>query len=180
MNQYTFRIEFTTGDNLYHVNAFYQVDVSFTPEPIDLEWATSFVGPSSNPWTITNDGRSIRFSVENSTNCGGTNDQTQSGTAITTIELESAPTIKTSGGRIVLRNGLPSCSCCVTNFGLLARGTSDGQGLGCEMGPIVSEFIVPQPYRLSKDVFMNLEFSGVGELEDSGYENISFFLDSVI
>jgi hypothetical protein len=174
---YQFRIEFTTGDGLYHLGAYYQINLSFSPEEIDLTWETVFDGVGSNPWTITDSGRSLRYTVENSENCGGTNANTQTGMATTTIEIPNEFTIKTLNGKILIKNGLPSCECCVSKFGLLARGTSQALNLGCEMGPIISEFIVQPPYKLSNTVSLDLTFDGVGEFEDTGFENISFYLD---
>jgi hypothetical protein len=177
MSKYQFRVEFDTGDHRYHVGAFYQINLSFSPEQIDLTWDTSFTNVSGNPWTISDGGRSLRFDIEDSANCGGSNAETQTGEAITIIELPSSSTIKTSGGKVLLRGGKPSCQCCLTPFGLLARGTSAGGELLCEMGPIISEYLIEPPYRLSGTVYLDLNFSGVGELESTGFENIAFYLE---
>lgn len=181
VTSYLFRIDFSTGDALYHVNSFYQINLTFAPTNLDLTWETTYSGTTGNPWVITNNGRSLRFNVENSENCGGLNANVQSGQATTTIEVEdSADTIKLQKGKVIVKDGKLSCLCCPVPFGLLARGTSDGQGLGCAMGPIVSQFLVEPPYQLSTNLTMTLSFNGVGELEATGYENISFYLDPVI
>ena len=116
--EYQFRIIFTSGDSLYHVGAYYQINLSFSPDEIDLKWTTTYSGIlGGDPWSITNNGRSIRYSLEDSKNCGGQNDQAQRGTAIAKIKTKE------------------------------------------------------------KKVFMDLDFDGIAELQDSGFENISFFLD---
>lgn len=176
--KYNFRVGFSTGDGLYHVNAFYQINISFEPTNLDLVWTTTYAGTAGDPWTITDNGRSLRFDVEDSENCGGSNSEIQSGIATTTIEIEdSADTIKLQQGKVIVKDGKPACLCCIAPFGLLARGTSDGQGLGCEMGPIQSEFLIEPPYQLATNLSMSLTFNGVGELEATGFENISFFLE---
>jgi len=178
--KYTFRIEFTTGDELYHLNAFYQINLSFSPQQLNLTWSTVYSGVTNNPWIITNNGRSLRYNVEDSLNCGGSNENIQTGTATTTIEVEQRPTIKTQNNRVIVVDGKPSCSCCLTEFGLLARGTSQDLNLECAMGPIISEYLVTPPYALSSNVFLDLTFNGTGELQDTGYENIAFYLDPVV
>ena len=115
---YQFRVEFDSGDGLYHVGSFYQIDLSFSPDEIDINWSTSYGGIlGGDPWSITNNGRSIRYSLEDSENCGGSNPNTQTGTAIATIQI----------------------------------------------GDVNS--------------FMGLDFEGIAELQDTGFENISFYLD---
>jgi hypothetical protein len=85
---YQFRVEFDSGDGLYHVGSFYQIDLSFSPDEIDINWSTSYGGIlGGDPWSITNNGRSIRYSLENSENCGGSNPNIQTGTAIATIQI---------------------------------------------------------------------------------------------
>lgn len=87
---YKLRIEVTSGDENYHQGAFYVVNYSFTPN-LNLTWSLSQSG-SSNPWSTDNDGRTISFTFEDSANCGGFNDNVQSGTAEAIIQ----PTENTS------------------------------------------------------------------------------------
>lgn len=115
---YQFRVEFNSADGLFHVDSYYQVDLSFFPDEIDIDWSTTYAGIlGGNPWSITNNGRSIRYSLENSQNCGGSNPNTQTGTAIAQITIGN------------------------------------------------------------QNSNMNLDFEGIAELQDTGFENISFFLD---
>lgn len=100
---------------------------SDTHTVFDLSWATDsfentgFEGSLEptvrNPWVITDSGRKVRFVVEDSLNCGGPNDNIQSGTATATIQ--------------------------------------------------VGDF----------DVIMSIDFEGVVEYQDTGFERISFILD---
>jgi len=116
--QYKLRIVFSSGDSLYHVGSFYQANYTFVPDLI-INWATTFNGTFGDPWTISNGGKTIRFSLDDSGNCGGSNNNVQSGTA---------------------------------------------------------EAIVINP---TSSVTMDFSFTGIAELQDSGFENISFFLDDV-
>jgi hypothetical protein len=115
---YRFRIEFNSGDGLYHVGSFYTANFSLNPS-IPLNWDTSYAGTSGNPWRIGANGHSITFNLEDSGNCGGSNDFTQRGTAIATIMSQSSP------------------------------------------------------------ITLGFRFQGIAELQDSGFENISFYLDPV-
>jgi hypothetical protein len=86
---YTLRIEFNSGDSLYHVGSFYQANFVTTPATT-LNWQTSAAGTSGDPWSISNAGNTIRFSLEDSENCGGSNGNTQSGTARAVIQPTTA------------------------------------------------------------------------------------------
>jgi len=55
---------------------------------IGIAWTTTFAG--GGEWVVTNDGKTIRFNIEDSTNCGGSNSNVQSGTA--TAEIITAET----------------------------------------------------------------------------------------
>lgn len=51
-----------------------------------LSWAFSYEGTiNGNPWTFTTPATSVRFTIEDSFNCGGVNDNIQSGTALASI-----------------------------------------------------------------------------------------------
>lgn len=112
---YTLRIDFSSGDALYHVGSFYQASFSTTP-PISLDWQTTYDGTTGDPWSISNAGNSVRFSLEDSENCGGSNSNTQSGTATAVIQPAST-------------------------------------------------------------IVLGFSFSGIAELQDSGFENIYFYLE---
>jgi hypothetical protein len=116
--QYKLRITFSSGDGLYHVGSFYQANYTLSPN-LNITWSTTFSGTSGNPWTISNGGKTIRFSLENSENCGGSNPNTQSGTA----------------------------------EAIIISATSN--------------------------ITMGFSFTGIAELQDSGFENIQFYLEDV-
>ena len=78
--QYKLRINFTSGDGLYHVNSYYQANYTLNPD-INITWTTTYGGTSGNPWSITNGGKTIRYSLEDDEFCGGSNPNTQTGTA---------------------------------------------------------------------------------------------------
>jgi len=46
-----------------------------------ITWTTTYGGTSGNPWSISNGGKTIRYSLEDSRNCGGSNPNAQTGTA---------------------------------------------------------------------------------------------------
>jgi hypothetical protein len=116
--QYKLRITFSSGDGLFHVGSFYQANYTLSPD-LTITWSTTFSGTSGNPWSISNGGKTIRFSLEDSENCGGSNPNTQSGTA---------------------------------------------------------EAIIISP---ASNITMGFSFTGIAELEDSGFENIQFYLEDV-
>jgi hypothetical protein len=53
----------------------------------NLSWNTTQSGlvAGAGGWVISDQGRTIRFNVQNSANCGGSNSGTQSGVATATI-----------------------------------------------------------------------------------------------
>ena len=116
--QYKLRINFDSGDGLYHVGSYYQADYTLNPD-MSISWTTTYAGTSGDPWSITNGGKTIRYSLEDSKNCGGSNPNTQIGTA---------------------------------------------------------EAII---INTSSNITMGFSFTGIAELQDSGYENIQFYLEDV-
>jgi hypothetical protein len=78
--QYKLRINFTSGDGLYHVGSYYQANYTLDPN-MSITWTTTYGGTTGNPWSISNGGKTIRYSLEDSENCGGSNPNTQTGTA---------------------------------------------------------------------------------------------------
>jgi hypothetical protein len=114
---YKLRIVFSSGDGLYHVGSYYQANFT-SSSTLELNWQTTHGGTSGNPWSISNSGKTIRFTLEDSENCGGSNENTQSGTA----EASFTPTANLSLG---------------------------------------------------------FSFDGIAELQDSGYENIEFYLEAL-
>lgn len=78
--QYKLRINFSSGDGLFHVGSYYQANYTFNTD-LTINWTTTYEGTLGNPWTISNNGKTIRYSLDDSENCGGSNPNTQIGTA---------------------------------------------------------------------------------------------------
>jgi hypothetical protein len=116
--QYKLRIVFSSGDSSYHVGSFYEAKYTLVPD-LTIDWTTTFSGTFGDPWTISNGGKTIRFTLDDSEDCGGSNNQVQEGTA---------------------------------------------------------EAII---FNSTSSITMGFSFTGIAELEDSGFENISFFLEDV-
>lgn len=116
--QYKLRIQFSSGDGLFHVGSFYQANYTLNPD-MNITWTTTYGGTSGDPWTISNGGKTIRYSLEDSENCGGSNPNTQTGTA---------------------------------------------------------EAII---INTTSSITMGFSFTGIAELQDSGFENIQFYLEDV-
>lgn len=113
---YELRVEFTTGDDKWHQGCYYAMDLTFDPQLALVTWDLStYAGTAGNPWSTEDDGKSLRYDVEDSVECGGSNVNVQTGTALAEI---------------------------------VVSGATD----------------------------MGFDFRGVAEFEDTGYENISFFL----
>jgi hypothetical protein len=86
---YQLRVDFTTGDPFYHKSCYYELNLIFSPATAIIDWALYKSGTVGNPWLVTDSGRTLRFSVEDSADCGGTNDKVQTGTALATITVAS-------------------------------------------------------------------------------------------
>lgn len=84
---YRLQIGFDSGDGLYHVGSYYEAN--FVPSPqISLNWQTEYLGTIGDPWSISNNGNTIRFTLDDSENCGGNNPDRQFGFAVATITPE--------------------------------------------------------------------------------------------
>ena len=110
----------------------------------------------SNPWVVTENGGRIRFNIEDSFNCDGSNDETQGGTATATI------TVGSSAGSLGFSfSGLAEEEDTgyelidfYLNGVLVASATSPGSNEGgdpdtCSMGPAVATYHVAPPYALA-------------------------------
>jgi hypothetical protein len=116
--QYKLRINFNSGDGLFHKNSYYEANYTLSPD-FTINWTTTYGGTSGDPWSITNNGKTIRYSLEDSENCGGSNPNTQTGTA----------------------------------EAIIINATSN--------------------------ITMGFNFTGIAELEATGFENIQFYLEDV-
>jgi hypothetical protein len=145
-------------------------------EDIELRWNTTFFGfLDGDPWTINNTKLTINF--EDSRNCEGSNNSTQSAFATTTIipnknyrleiEIEGKAELQDAGFEL-LRIEL--------NNVLIAEAFAEGGKKECEMGPVVvrkpvvwSPLLAGEKYILSVDVTTGDPLFHVG-----AYYNIRF------
>lgn len=106
--------------------------------------------PTTALWDVTNSGYGLKISWEDAINCGGTNANTQSGTAnvgITSSEVE--PIYVNWRGMAERQNtGFENMSIKIDGV-LIGEATSPGGGAGCVMGNIVSTNYYPDGYQLS-------------------------------
>jgi hypothetical protein len=121
--------------------------------PINVAWATTQTGLVTNygGWKIAQSGRSIRFQIEQSLNCGGYNGNTQFGSAIATITTGDFPYDFTP-----ILSGLGEAQ--ASNYELMKlylngvqiiSAHAAGGNLGCHAGiPVVVTANVPGPHRL--------------------------------
>lgn len=136
--------------------------------PLELSWVTKQyeVDPEDGGWRISNEGRKIRFEIEDSYNCGGINDQVQSGTAtatITTTETyEFIPVIEGIGE--LMNKNYERMKIKLDNKTIVSSGSLGG-GIKCKMGPVVMEENVSPPYILTPGVHkFELDFTTFDEL----------------
>jgi hypothetical protein len=113
----------------------------------NIEWETS--GPQ---WVVSNNGSTIRFNVEDSENCGGTNNTTQSGEATAAIEVVGQSVslgLNFTGVAELEDTGFENISFYLNNV-LVASATSAGGDLGCAMGATIQTYVVEPPYLLAE------------------------------
>jgi len=80
-------------DDVFPLNT---LQVRFAPEEPLIAWQTVQSNtPPELGWTINQDGTQIRYDIEDSANCGGTNSSVQSGTATGVINVGPAGTLMT-------------------------------------------------------------------------------------
>lgn len=121
---------------------FYGKSKNSSTVPLTVSWSTGQSGlvGAGGGWSITNSGRTIQFTVENSANCGGPNGNRQSGTAIATIlggtsGYRFVPSMVGFGER--QDTGYDQMTL-YFNGSLLVQGDAPGGGQGCvTAGPVV-------------------------------------------
>jgi hypothetical protein len=117
-----------------------------------LTWTTTVNNPCNpTPWTISNNNTRIRYDVEDSTNCGGSCSDIQSGTATATITVGAADVDMDLDFEGV--GELQAANYEKISFELdgteVANANAAGGNLGCQMGPVVKNYVVAPPYRLN-------------------------------
>ena len=124
---------------------------------VDITWSTTQSGVSTGGWVISDNGNGagtrIRFNLETSANCGGSNSSTQSGTATATIipgpnydmsvALAGIGELQDPGYEaITLSVNTPE------NTGVIYTAAASGGGLGCAVGPVTITQNQPGPFYL--------------------------------
>ena len=119
----------------------------------NLSWNTSQSGLVAGPggWAISNQGRTIRFDVQNSSNCGGSNSGTQSGTATATISTSERVFlgVDLTGQGELQDSGFERMTLSL-NGQQIKTATSQDLNQGCATGPVIQTEIVRSPYFLAK------------------------------
>ena len=120
-----------------------------------IKWVTqqtNITQPNTKGWSINNNGLLVRFNIEDSTNCGGTNSNIQSGEATATIFTGSksysfVPTLTGIGE--AQATGYEKMSLYLGVKGTtpqeIVRADSAGGGFGCTKFSPVKQVTVKQP-----------------------------------
>ena len=124
-----------------------------------ITWDTTQdgVAETDGGWRIDNDGRSVRFAIEDSVDCGGPNDEIQSGTAVATIVVpeDYLLTLNIEGMAEQVDSGFELMSVYLDDA-LVVTATSAGRDDGnyydnnCEMVPAVVTFLRDVPFVLAE------------------------------
>ena len=145
-----------------------------------IKWTTSQKGiEKKGGWKIEDDGRRIRFDVEDSFNCGGSNSNVQSGVAKATITIGEEYTFipKIEGIAELHMTGYEEMTVKL-NGKVTVQATSREQWKECKMGPVDMSVISSPPYILTpgKHTF-ELEFTTGDEMFHKGsyYEAVLKF-----
>jgi len=143
-----------------------------TPVIFTINWETVQSGTiSSGGWQITDNGNSIRFNIEDSVNCGGSNANIQRGIATATINVTGGiriMTVSLSGLAERQSTGFESMKLALDGITIISS-TSPGGNLGCLMGPVVVSTLVNGPYLIPAGIHtLVLSFSTVDALYHKG------------
>ena len=149
---------------------------------VNISWTTTQSGVSSGGWVISNNGGGagtrIRFNMETSSNCGGSNSSTQSGTATATI-VPGPNYDMTVGLAGVGENQDPGYEAITLsvntpeNSGTIYTAAASGGGRGCAVGPVTITQNQPGPFYLPAGTTNTLTISFTSR--DSLYHTSSCF-----
>ena len=135
--------------------------------------------PTCQPsgWLVSPNNLNIRYNISDSTNCGGTCNGTQTGTAIATITVNNADTYLdlsfTGVGELEAAN-FENIRFIIDGGTYLsvevANAHAAGGGLGCQMGPVIQEYLEPSPYLLTANTVytFTIEFTTADNLFQVG------------
>jgi hypothetical protein len=104
-------------------------------------------------WTTKDNGKSLRFDIEDSADCGGSNGMVQTGMATATVKVSEPCNVYVNvmGNVEQVASGYETLYVFL-NGELIASAQSLGQDLHCIMGPPLVTHDVAQPYFLSPNV----------------------------
>ena len=149
------------------------------PLPVfGLTWTTensSYAQCPGSEWVITNNNQSIRYNISDSSNCGGTCDQTQSGSAeaIITVGSSSVSMSLDFTGLVEQQDAGFENIIFKLNGTEVARATSVDLNLGCVMGPVSKSFTTSPPYLLTSGSVYTLRIDFT--TGDSSYHTGSYY-----
>jgi hypothetical protein len=125
-----------------------------------LEWETTLNNPcSDSSWVITDNNTQLRFNIEDSKNCGGNCNATQSGTAIANItvgEKDVFLNLEFFGIGELQESNYEKIKFTLDDQ-MIADAHAAGGGKGCQFGPVIKNYFVQAPYKLLKGTKHKLE-----------------------
>lgn len=118
-----------------------------------LSWEFTYGGTlNGNPWTVTAPATSVKFIIEDSSNCGGSNPNVQYGTALASISTNSNAVYMDLDftGLAEDEDAFFENMSFFLNGVKVASATSHDYGLGCSsFSPPQTGYIINPPYLLS-------------------------------
>lgn len=150
---------------------------------VNINWATTQSGVTSGGWVISNNGNGagtrIRFNMETSSNCGGTNSSTQSGVATATIVpvgVNYDMSVALSGVGEAQDPGFEAITLTIDTpdlDGTIYTAAASGGGRGCATAPVTITNNIPGPYYLPANTtnILTINFSS----RDSLFHDTSCF-----
>lgn len=125
---------------------------------VNINWNTTQSGVSSGGWVISDNGNGagtrIRFNLERSSNCGGSNSSTQSGTATATIVplgVNYDMSVALAGRGEAQDPGFEAMTMTIATpdiNGTIYTAAAAGGGRGCGTAPVNITQNIPGPYYL--------------------------------
>lgn len=106
---------------------------------ITIGWTTTQSGVSSPyGWDVSDDGKTIRFDIENSANCGGPNNNTQSGQALANFSTNANYNVyaNLSGIGELQDSGYENMTLNLEGYGDIVSSTSQDLNQGCTSGDV--------------------------------------------
>ena len=118
---------------------------------VTVGWTTTQSGVGSPyGWNVSNNGKTIRFDIQNSANCGGPNNNTQSGQALANFSTNANYNVyaNLSGIGELQDAGYENMTLNLAGYGNIVSSTSKDFNQGCASGPVAISGS-PGPYLLA-------------------------------